>query len=359
VAALTKAEQIDDLARQVKARYSLATALRMSAHRESAITHYAQLIALANDHEMARRLQGNLNSLTYLANAFTNFVSAGRYVPMMTTAALYQVLDEAETFLDSVGHREWLHAVRLLRGTLLKYEHRYEQARVELEAALALRRRDSRWGGYTLTTHLGRLGDLLVEMKAYDAAEHCFREMLEKNSDRFTRSWASQSMSTVEYGREKWGDAEYWAREALALSHQMQVPEELIIAYEALIDALLGQGALEAAMPEVGAYFRAVHSAGTVENRYKFTQRMAQFRMAQARMLAGSSARLNDPLPAAMAPSPLARRRLHSAKHWIKWAQPDADALDRQAAIHENQDKLAELRAQCDVLAAKFPEATP
>ena len=236
------ADEDAELATQIRIKYWLAEARRMRSRDEEALTTYAWLIGVANDPPARAELADNRRALNYLASAFDRVIECGRFLTAMPNAQLHQVIDMGLAFLDEVGRSQWAHGLRLQRGLLLKNEGRHEAARQEMEAALALRRRDPNSQGATLGAHLCVLGDLLWQIAEYDAAATCYHEVLESSGHHFplyNRQWATTRLASLEKSRGKLAAAEQWAREAVALAGQMQSASAQMAALQILVEVLI------------------------------------------------------------------------------------------------------------------------
>ena len=334
----------------------------MQSREEEALTTYAWLIGVANDPPARAELAGNRRALTYLVNAFDSFIECGRFLPAMPSAQLHNVIDMGLAFLDEVGRSQWAHGLRLQRGTLLKNEGQRDAARQEMEAALALRRRDPNSLGATLGAHLCVLGELLEEMTEHDAAAACYREVWQGSGHgTYMRQWAAQGLAYVEKSRGELAAAEQWARDAVALAGQMQSANAQVAALEVLIKVLLEQDKVAELVREGAVYWSLGRLNGTIESKYFTGRELADIRLAMARAALGLPPNPATPLPDALpaiaaSDRRRARRYLVAAERWLARAQEPARRLDAQVGGQSWRNELlryeARVRALWALLAA-------
>lgn len=358
------ADEQTDLATQIRIKYWQAEARRMQSRYEKALTTYAWLIGVANDPPARASLADNRRAITYLAGAFQQFVECGRFLPAMPSAQLHHVIDMGLAFLSEVGRSQSAHGLRLKRGQLLKNEGRWEAARQEMEAALALRRRDPDSQGYTLGVHLCALGDLLWQMGEYDAAAPCYREVWEGSGRRFSvhnRRWAAKGLAYVEQSRGDLGAAEQWAREAVALAGQMESANAQVTALAILLQVLIERGKVIELVREGAAYWQWQRRQGGVQAEYFIGRRLADIRLAMARAALGLPPNPAEPLPDALPPPerregppasalPRAKRYLAAAQRWLARAQEPARRLDAQSGVETLRNELRESQERVKAL---------
>jgi len=222
--AASLADEHAKLATRIKIKAWLAHTRGKLYRDEEALTTWAWLISVANDSQSRASLASDDEALTYLAAAFKEFVGCGRSLPAIPNAKLYEVIDMGLAFLSEVGRVPWAHGLRLEHAKLLLDEGQQEEARQEMEAALALRRRDPD-ALHMLANYLSRLAKLLDGMEEYDAAEPYYREIWEGSGHDFylsDRQSAAKDLALLENERGNLEAAEQWARKALALAEKME-----------------------------------------------------------------------------------------------------------------------------------------
>ncbi len=348
-AAVRLADAHTDWPTRVRLHYWLADARRMQSKNEAALTTYTWLISLNHDRTASAALAGNTQALQYLSGAFDGFVAVGRFLPAMPTARLYAVLEQGLTFLADVGQEGWAHGFRFQRGRLLAAEGRLAEARQEMEAALALRRRDRSSAGYSLGTHLCELGLILRRLNEDAAAEACLQEVWQSGEHGLhDRQDAAKNLAWLERGRDNLAAAEEWAYEAVALAEQIESANATYAAYDVLVVILLAHGRATELRRAAAAFWQWGRREATVVSRYFVGLRLAKVQLALTRDQLGMSldpaGPLPDPWPATTpAAQRQALRHLAAAQRWLVRTQAPAQRLDQQAAVETYREDLAAL----------------
>jgi tetratricopeptide (TPR) repeat protein len=303
---------------------------RMQGKYQAALEVQTWLIGVAYDPEQSRKLDED--DLWYVAKGFMDFVEVGRHLPEMQAADLERVIDRGLDWLASIGKRNWSSGLRLQRGSLWKAQGRQEAALSEMEAALALRRRQPDAPGYTLACHLLSLGDCLREMERLEEAEGYFREVAEGHefSD-YEQLWAWKGLAYVALERQDWGEAETCALKSLELARGIEALQPIRDAYWLLGDVFWKQKQVNKAIEvktKAWRYARQVSSEGAL---YTGCIGFAEVRIYQAKQ--------DNP-----------QRYIPKARRWLQWALPLAVRLDRQVGLTKRQDKIREMQAECDAI---------
>jgi tetratricopeptide (TPR) repeat protein len=326
------AEAINDLSLMLKERFGLAAMQRMQGKYQASLEVQTWLIGVAYDPELSRKLDED--DLWYVQGGFRNFVAVGRFLPEMQTADLERVIDRGLDWLASIGKRNWSAGLRLQRGSLWEAQGRQEAALNEMEAALALRRRQPDAPGYTLGTHLLELGDLLREMERLEDAEGYYREVAEGHEfNDGAQLWAWKGLAYVALARQDWAEAETCALKSLELARGIEALQPICDAYDVLGTVYYKQERLAQCIEAKIQTWRYARQHGEASRIYGIYRDMAEIRIYQAKQ--------GNP-----------HRYIPKARRWLQWALPLAVRLDRQVGLTKRQDKIRELQAECESVLA-------
>jgi len=324
------AEEINDLSLMLKERFWLAAMQGMQGKYQAALEVFTWLIGVAYDPEQSRKLDED--DLWYVANGFMDFVEVGRFLPEMQAADLERVIDRGLDWLASIGKRNWSAGMRFQRGVLWQAQGRQEAALSELEAALALHRRQPDAPEYTLGVHLLNLGDCLREMERLEEAEGYYREVAEGHEfDDYEQRWAWKGLAYVALAGEAWAEAETCALKSLELARGIESPAPILHCYEVLGDVYWENQQIPKvieARVQAWHYARQMKFEDGLEEVYR---RLAMIRIYQAKQ--------GNP-----------HRYIPKARRWLQWAFPLAVRLDRQVGLTNRQDKIREMQAECDAI---------
>ena len=360
--AVATAQRLQDLPLVIEERFWLATSQRMQNKKLRALTTFTWLIGLATDPAASHEVTDE-NSLEYLARAFTDFVECGRFLPEMPVEQLQRVLSDGLQWLERIGKSHWAAGFRLQRGLLFKNQGDLQGARLELEAALALKRRHPEAPGYTLGTHLLQFADVLrtSSIGAYSEAIALADEALTaKGSSPYVRRGAYKTQAYAYLELKEYEYALHAARESLALAQTTESAEAISQAYEVLGRIHREVGQVQEAAGATAQNWRWARRQGSVEYRNNALADCTRARLLQARAACGLPATekaLPDQLPAD-ANRVLATRRVQSARRFLGWAQPLSAQLDRATGRRSYQDELDELRRKADQLVALLAKET-
>jgi tetratricopeptide (TPR) repeat protein len=324
------AEEINDLSLMLKERFWLAAMQGMQGKYQAALQVFTWLIGVAYDAEQSRKLDED--DLWYVAEGFMNFVEVGRYLPEMQAGDLERVIDRGIDWLASIGKGNWSDGLRLQRGLLWQAQGRQEAALSELEAALALHRRQPDAPGYTLGSHLLNLGDVLIEMERLEEAEGYYREVAEGHefSD-YEQLWAWKGLAYVALARQDWAEAETCALKSLELARGIEALQPICYAYDVLGTVYYKQERLSQCIEAKIQTWRYARQDGEASTIYGIYRDMAEIRIYQAKQ--------GNP-----------QRYIAKARRWLQWALPLAVRLDRQVGLTKWQDKIRQLQAECDAI---------
>ena len=326
------AAEINDLSLMLKERFGLASMQRMQGKYQASLEVQTWLIGVAYDPEQSRKLDED--DLWYVANGFMDFVEVGGNLPQMQAADLERVIDRGLDWLASIGKRNWSAGLRLQRGSLWKAQGRQEAALSEMEAALALRRRQPDAPGYILGVHLLNLGDCLIEMERLEEAEGYYREVGEVHEfDDYEQMWARKGLAQVALARQDWGEAETCALKSLELARGIESPTALCESYQVLGEVYQKQGQISRAIETGIQTWHYARQHQNEERRYKSYRDIAAIRIYQAKQ--------GNP-----------QRYIPKARRWLLWALPLAVRLDRQVGLTERQDKIRQMQAECESVLA-------
>ncbi len=325
------AEQLNDLSLMISQRYGLASMQQSQGKNREALAVYTWLIEVAYNPELSRNLSED--DLWYVAQGFVSFVGVGREFPDMQVVNLEQVVERGLDWLTSIGKRHWAAGLRLEQGLLWYDQGRKEAALEELEAALALARRNPNAPGRTLSSHLIYLANLLRWLNKLDAAEVYYQEVAESHEfNAGEQRWAWWGLAWVAITRKDWAKAERCALKSLELARGIESPIELMWAYEVLGDVYWKQERVEAAVAsKVKTWYYARRYGGRESNLHRIYLHFATIRLYQAKQ--------GNP-----------QRYIPKARRWLQWALPLAVRLDRQVGLTKRQDEIRQLQAECDAI---------
>jgi tetratricopeptide (TPR) repeat protein len=348
--AVSIAQKLDDLPLLIKERLWLAYAQEMQGKYLQALTTYGWLTSLAND-PTSSQLLTDLNTLSNLMHAFMRFVGCGRWLPEMPVEELIRVVNDGLDWLERVGKANWAAGLRLEKGSLLKLQEEMEDARLEMETALALARRHPEGQGYNLAVYQLQLADLLRKkpFNTYAEALALADEVLSApTSTQYDRWWAYTTLAYTCVETDKREEALSAAQQSLLLAQAMETPTPMVYAYELLGRIYCETGHPVEATQAVAQEWYWTRRGGTVEDCHSALTDCARVRNLQARVACGLPA-TQDSLPEqipAQAHVALALRRVQSVRRFIRWATSLAAQLDRQSGRRNKQEELdTELQA--------------
>ncbi|MBW4540409.1 MAG: tetratricopeptide repeat protein [Myxacorys chilensis ATA2-1-KO14] len=328
------AELLNDVSRLIRARFWLATMQRMQGKRKEALGVFTWLIEVAYDPVLSCNLTED--DLWFVDGGFRNFVEVGRFLPEMRVVDLERVVDRGLAWLSSISRRNWEAGLRLQRGMLWKSQNRKEAALEEMEAALALRRRNVNGPGFMLEAHLWQTADLLQDLKKLGDATKYYQEVTqncESNRDEQCRAW--RGLGQVASKQENWAEAERCMLKALEIAGSIESPSPMCAAYNALGDVYLQQKQITQA---INTKIQALHFVRQMEEPeafYLIYRDFAEIRLHQLKQ--GNS-----------------QRFIPKVKRWLHRALPLAVRLDRQVNSSDRQTEIRALQAECEaVLAGK------
>jgi tetratricopeptide (TPR) repeat protein len=177
------AKRIDDLNLCVVLRSHLAAMQRLTGKRDEALAGEFWLIGIANDPAASCRVTDEI-ALESLAASFASFSDNARQLDATNSDDLFRMLRNGEDWMRRIGKDNWIADLRLQRGLILKAQGNREAARHEMEAAVAIKRRQQPLICFTLETHLFQLAQLLIEepYKEYEIALQLTDEILESQN---------------------------------------------------------------------------------------------------------------------------------------------------------------------------------
>ena len=356
-------EHLDDLPLLIRERFLLADARRMQSKHAQALSTYTWLIGLATDPTQSQQVRDE-NSLWYLARGFMDFVESGRFL-VLPVEQLLPVVADGLDWLEQIGKSNWVAGLRLVRGGLLQDQQRWQEARQEMEAALALSRRRPEAPGYSLATHLLGLADLLNEeaVGTYAEAIPLVEEVLAApDSSNYSRCWAYKTLAYAHLGLYKHEAALQAAQQSLILAHSNDSSTASVHTYQVLVKIYQAIGRLTNATSAAAQQWRWAWKNKRVEILYEMLSDCTRLRLLQAREECGLPLEV-DTLPEAL-PTPvnrkLAQRRLASANRLVQRASPFASQLDQARGSYSSQDELDTLARQAEQLTGLLErEASP
>jgi tetratricopeptide (TPR) repeat protein len=212
----------DDLDLLVHLRISLSEVQKILGKNSEALAAMSWLIGIATDPATSGRLREE-RSLENLAGSFASFTDNARHLPSSDLDDLLRVLREGEAWMVRIGKPGWTADLRIQRGLILKSQGDIQGARREMEASLAMKRRQRPLFGFTFETHLFQLASLLMDepFKEYETALVLTDEILESLDCRYYELLRAYKIRS--HCHEKVGDldgAEQDAREMVSLARQ-------------------------------------------------------------------------------------------------------------------------------------------
>ena len=237
------AEQAEDLDTLVSVRENLEGIQRANGKHKEALAILAWLIGIATDPASSGRVKEE-RSLRALAGSFASFSDSARQMPGANLDDLLRVLREGELWMTRFGKPEWTADLRVQRGIILGTQGDKQAARREMEASLAIKRRQQVVLGFTFETVLLKLASLLIQ-EPFREFEAAFK-LTEEVFDRPDTSYGGllETFNVRLFGRQQMGDLEGMeqeAREIVELSRQSDRPGDLAKALTQLGRALAKQ----------------------------------------------------------------------------------------------------------------------
>ena len=352
--AAATAENLHNLLLLIKEQYWLADARRMQSKHAQALSTYTWLIGLATDPTQSQQVRDE-DSLRYLANAFMDFVESGKLLELPVEQLLRVVADGLD-WLERIGQSNWMGGLRLQRGLLFKKQQRWQEARQEMEVALALRRRYTETPGYCLSSFLLQLADLLCEEEvgAYTESIALAEEVLAApDNNYYDRWWAYRTLAYAYLGLHEYEDAMQAAQQSTTLAHSIESSSTIVNTYQALGKIYRATERLTDATAAAAQQWYWARKNGRVDVLYEMLRDCTQVRLLQVREACGLPLEheiLAEALPA-QANRKLAWRWLASARRLIQRTRPFASQLDQAQGNHSSQDALDTLVRQAEQLA--------
>jgi tetratricopeptide (TPR) repeat protein len=347
--AVAVAEQMDDLAALVQARFyqACAWAFLDEDGARRAVNMYLWIIAQSTDPHVGRQLADE-ESQKYVYRSYTLAVGSGASVSELPVRDLYRLLNDAGAWLNSIGKPHWAGSIHSERARLLSAQGDYLGARRERERALALKRRHPDAPGYWLSSHLTLLADLLAypELAEYAGSLRLADEVLDDPSTpRGALVGAYCARAVAQLGLGELEAAEAAAREAIDIAPGYEDPFFTSKAYRTLGRVLRRRGRTAELVTATVTAWRWARAEGGRGLLIDTLTDCAACRICQAREALGLPAE-SEVLPTrvpAEADRPLAMRRLRSATRLLRKATKLAEQHDRQFEGHRERDRLQPL----------------
>jgi len=177
--AVEAAEQLDDPVLRVRGLIEEAEALRLSGDRVAALTRYTKVLGLAED-PATRDHPDHLAATRARFDASILWVECARFVGGIEVRELFGALNAAESWLATIGHRDWRAGILLQRAYLHQQLGELDAAVAATQEGLAVYQPDG--PGYTLASYRCKLGDLLHQSGRADEAEPVYQAVLDHSS---------------------------------------------------------------------------------------------------------------------------------------------------------------------------------
>ncbi len=330
--AVELAESIKDLSLIIKERYCLAEMQRMQNKYTESLDTYIWFIGIAND--PAQNSQLTENDLWYMAQGFNGLLEAGRFLSDMKAVDLEGAIVQGLDWLVRIGKPDWSSGLRLQRALLWESQGKYEDALVEMEAALAQKRRNPNIPGLNLASYLTFLGNLLGDMGKLAESKQYYREVT--NGDDFDDYdiWSAlRGLANTVLQEGDLGEAEICADKALELARIIESLEPLIFTYDLLTRIYRQQGEVERAIETAIQTWRYARQGSR-----KDLLRGSYLNIAKIRIYLGKQ---KNP-----------QYYIRKAKQWLERSHPLALKLDRKVGLTKTQDKIRGMEAECAAILA-------
>ncbi len=271
--AVEAAGQLDDPVLLVRALQVQAATLRLMGDYAAALARYTRIMGLAEDPATSGRLDDS-RAAKAAADAYPSWVEAARYVTGIPVRELFGVLDAADRWLTTTGHRDWRANILLERALVHNWLGETEAAVAAAEEALAVAIQHPDAPGFTLNAFRYQLGYILREAgRAAQAAPHYQAVLDDPDATSWQRSNAHGGLAQCALAAGDSGTARREARTAVLLAEPLG-DNALCTSLDALAEACRADGDLDAAWQAATRYLEAAGRVGG-HNRPYFAVRKA------------------------------------------------------------------------------------
>ena len=329
--AVELANSLNDLSLMIKERFWLASMQWRQGKHNAALNNFSWLIEVAYNPELNSKLTET--DLLYLGRSFSWFVELGRMgFPEMEIAKLEEVIERGLEWLTNIGKKEWSAGFRLLRGRLWQMQGHYQEALEEMEAALAMVRRNSKASHVNLGTHLFQLGNLLREMEKLEESKKYYQEIINGDKfDQWVKCFAWQGLAYIGLTKKDFVEAKRCAEKCLELAKIMESFDPISFTYELLGNIYYQQDKIDRAINARIQFWRYSRQYGRKDLIYRAYRDLAEIRIYQAKQ--------GNP-----------QHYIPKAQQWLQQALPLAIKLDRQVGLTTKQDEIEKMQGECSAI---------
>jgi tetratricopeptide (TPR) repeat protein len=257
--AVLAAELLGDPNLHIRSLQREADALRMSGKDAEALSRFTQILGMAADPTLAVRL--DTAAVRAVFRAHTDWVESAMFLGGFSVRKLFGVLEAADHWLITMGHRDWRAAVLLKRAILYRQLGEWDRGIAAAQDALAVYQTNA--PGYALAAHHRQLGDLLRYAGRAGEAETHYQAILDDPATNpKARSDAWGGLAWCALARDDVPDALRHARLA-ADSAEPLGSESLTIGLDVLTAAHRAAGDLDAAWQAATRCLDAARDIGT------------------------------------------------------------------------------------------------
>ena len=331
------ANSLDDLSLMIKERFWLASVQRIQGKCNAALNIYTWLIEVAYNPELSSKLKET--DLLYVGRSFTWFVELGqRYFPEMETAKLEAVIEQGLEWLTNIGKRECSAGLRHQRGELWRKQERYQEALGEMEAALAITRRNSKASALSLGSHLYLLGDCLREMEKLEESEKYYQEIINgDNFQKWNKFFAWRGLAYIALTKKDFVEAKRCTEKCLELAKIIESFDPITSTYQLLGNIYYQQDKIDRAINARIQFWRYSRQYGRKDLIYRAYRDLAELRIHQGKQ--------GNP-----------QRYIPKAQQWLQQALPLAIKLDRQVGLTTKQDEIEKMQGECSAILGESSE---
>lgn len=327
-------------------KFHLATALRMQSKWQEALVIYTWLIALSTDPSYSSAISSNEKSLWYLARAYMDFIECAQNLLEIKLEKLITVVDDGLIWLEQIRKSsEWSSGLRLQRGLLYKKQEKYEEARLELEAAFALHKRYPHFLCYSSASYRQQLSELLWNkpFEEWERAADLASEVLSPDfkTNNYGKFWGYQNLGWCRLKQGRLAEAELAARESLRFAHLLENSMGICSVFhlQALIYAELGN--FEQAIVAAVAAWKCARKGRSVSKYYYSLEACIKVKLAQAKEIVIPLQKSSSQITT-LATLALLHRKINSSRKFLKWATEEALKLDGATGSRYYQRELDE-----------------
>jgi tetratricopeptide (TPR) repeat protein len=257
--AVLAAKHLGDPNLHIRALQREADALRMSGNDAEALSRMTRILGMAADHAIAASLDAT--ATREVARAYAHWVDSAIYLGGFPVRELFGVLDAADHWLTTTGHRDWRAAVLLDRAALHRHLGELDQALVAAQDAFATYRSGA--PGYSLAVYRQDLGELLhLTGRPAEAEQHFHAILNDSATNPHSRASAWKGLAWCALACDDVPEALRYANAAVDSAEALG-SDSLTVALEVLTAAQRAAGNLDAAWEAATRRLDFARSVGT------------------------------------------------------------------------------------------------